>query len=62
MGKKIEIKIEVSNIQDWDVNWDNSSEKNRQISKLKHEIKTVLSDNMGIYWDNINIEKCEVSE
>ena len=61
MSKKITIEIEVSNIDRWDVNWENESDKKEQLERLQMEVKTVLADNVGIHWDSLKIVKCEVS-
>jgi hypothetical protein len=61
MSKKITIEIEVTNIDRWDVNWENESNKKEQLERLQMEVKTVVADNVGINWDSLKIVKCEVS-
>jgi hypothetical protein len=59
---KIEIKIEILNIEKWDVDWNNESEKTEQLDKLKFEIKQAISRDMGIEWTSVNIDKIELNK
>jgi len=59
--KKIKVEIEISNIESWSVNWANKDEASEELEKLRLEIKTAIIDDIGIYFDNLKITKCEIS-
>ena len=49
-------KVKISNVQDWSTNWENESEKEKELKALVWDMKVAIRDRCGIDFDNISIE------
>ena len=54
--KKIEVKIEITNIENWSVDWDNEDEVKMEFKDLSWHIRMSLYERCGIALDNDSIE------
>jgi hypothetical protein len=52
----IKVEIEITNIDQWDVNWDDESETSEELSDLKWNIKMALFERCGLDLSNISID------
>jgi len=59
--KKIKVEVEISNVDNWNVNWDNNDDAAEELEKLQFEIKTAVADMVGIHFNSLKITKCEIS-
>lgn len=54
--KKIEVKIEITNIEKWSVDWGNKEEVEMEFKDLSWQMKMALYERCGITLDNNSIE------
>lgn len=51
---KIKIEIEVSNVDEWSVDWKNNKEK--ELKQLNYDIKMALYEKVGVDLDNTTVK------
>jgi sporulation protein YlmC with PRC-barrel domain len=54
--RTISIEIELGNVDDWDVNWDNPDICVLELTGLNRDILSLLSNNLGIPYDSIQLK------
>lgn len=58
--KKVVIKIEVTGIENWDVDWENPEAVKHELNDVDSTLKKMMSTLLGIYSQNIEV-KSELS-
>ena len=58
--KRITIELEIENIDNWDVDWNNKDDAESQLIELKHEVHQAISRSCGISMNSINISKVNI--
>jgi hypothetical protein len=53
---KIEAKVELSKVEQWDTDWNNESEKSNELKKLEWDMKMAIYERCGVDLSNISIE------
>lgn len=53
---KIEAKVELSKVDQWNIDWKNESEKANELKKLEWDMKMAIYERCGIDLSNISIE------
>lgn len=53
---KIIAKIELSNVDQWEIDFDCDYEKNKKFYELTRDMKHSISQGCGIYYQDISIE------
>lgn len=54
--RTITIEIELDNVDDWDVNWDNPDICTLELNNLNDDIHSLLRNNLGIPYDSIQLK------
>lgn len=52
---EIQVKIEISNVENWSIDWNDESVKKEELKRLDMDLKTLIVDHIGIYFDNIKV-------
>lgn len=58
---KIKAKVELSKVEQWNIDWENESEKANELKKLEWDMKMAIYERCGVDLPNISIE-LEVSD
>ena len=53
---EIEVKIKISNVHEWNIDWNDDSEKSRELILLNQDIEQTLSKYCGLDIRNIDVE------
>ena len=54
--KRIEVKIEITNIENWSVDWENKDDRVKELILLRWNLKAAISERCGILYDDISVE------
>ena len=60
--KKIQLKINLTELEDWDVDWNDSSEIFILLSEVTADTRSAISERLGIDRENIEIDIRIVNE
>lgn len=58
---KIKAKVELSKVEQWNIDWENESENANELKKLEWDMKMAIYERCGVDLPNISIE-LEVSD
>lgn len=58
---KIEAKVELLNVEEWNIDWTDDNAKSNQLIKLQWDMKMAIFERCGVDLSNIKIE-LKVSE
>jgi hypothetical protein len=59
---KIIVEIEISNIEQWSVDWYNDAERTEALMELRRDIIHSLSNGVGVDGKNVDITKCIIED
>lgn len=54
--RTIKATVTLKNVEQWSVDWDNESEKSKELKALKKDIKDAINAITGMEFINISIE------
>lgn len=54
--KSIIVKVELTNVDQWDINWKDIKEAKQELKTIELELRTLITDHLGVYLDNITVE------
>lgn len=57
---KIKLEIEIENIQDWDVDWNDDKVKKYELGLLKNQIRGLLCSGNLLNYNDVSITKCNL--
>ena len=50
------LTIEIANVENWDIKWTDENVKIDELKKLNWEIKSLIAEHIGVYYQNIYVQ------